>query len=474
MVECLADGHGQQGFVLTTLGVARLIHGDPFLCLFWELIGARTTLAQINVNVKVMVMIDSKGTQVYVNVKVTNPITPLTRTNNRRCQSMRYPSLNFALGETVDMLRDQVQAFVANELAPRAAQIDHDNLFPADMWRKFGDMGLLGVTVSEEYGGAGLGYLAHVVTMEEISRGSASVALSYGAHSNLCVNQINRNGTHEQKTKYLPKLISGEHIGALAMSEPNAGSDVVSMKLRAEKRGDRYVLNGSKTWITNGPDANTYVIYAKTDLEKGAHGITAFIVERDWAGFSRSNKFDKLGMRGSNTCELFFDNVEVPEENILGALNGGVKVLMSGLDYERVVLSGGPTGIMQSCMDLVVPYIHDRKQFGQSIGEFQLIQGKIADMYTQLNASRAYLYAVAQACDRGETTRKDAAGVILYTAERATQMALEAIQILGGNGYINEFPAGRLLRDAKLYEIGAGTSEIRRMLIGRELFNETR
>jgi isovaleryl-CoA dehydrogenase len=381
---------------------------------------------------------------------------------------MHYPSLNFALGETVDMLREQVQAFVAAELARRAAQIDQDNLFPADMWRKFGDMGLLGVTVPEEYGGAGLGYLAHVVAMEEISRGSASVALSYGAHSNLCVNQINRNGSHEQKQKYLPKLISGEHIGALAMSEPNAGSDVVSMKLRAEKRGDHYVLNGSKTWITNGPDANTYVIYAKTDLDKGAHGISAFIVERDWKGFTRSN------MRGSNTCELFFDDVQVPEENILGQLNGGVRVLMSGLDYERVVLSGGPTGIMQACMDLVVPYIHDRKQFGQSIGEFQLIQGKIADMYTQLNASRAYLYAVAQACDRGETTRKDAAGVILYTAERATQMALEAIQILGGNGYINEFPAGRLLRDAKLYEIGAGTSEIRRMLIGRELFNETR
>jgi isovaleryl-CoA dehydrogenase len=349
---------------------------------------------------------------------------------------MSYPSLNFALGETIDMLRDQVQSFVAKEIAPRAAQIDTDNLFPADLWRKFGDMGLLGITVPEEYGGAGLGYLAHVVVMEEISRGSASVALSYGAHSNLCVNQINRNGNHEQKSKYLPKLISGEHIGALAMSEPNAGSDVVSMKLRADRRGDHYVLNGSKTWITNGPDANTYVIYAKTDLEKGPHGITAFIVERDWKGFSRSTKFDKLGMRGSNTCELFFDDVEVPQENILGVLNGGVKVLMSGLDYERVVLSGGPTGIMQSCMDLIVPYIHDRK--------------------------------------RGETTRKDAAGVILYSAERATQMALDAIQILGGNGYINEFPAGRLLRDAKLYEIGAGTSEIRRMLIGRELFNETR
>ncbi|MDV9031443.1 isovaleryl-CoA dehydrogenase [Pseudomonas sp. RAC1] len=387
---------------------------------------------------------------------------------------MTYPSLNFALGETLDMLREQVQSFVAAELAPRASAIDAENQFPADLWRKFGDMGLLGITVDEQYGGSGMGYLAHVIAMEEISRGSASVALSYGAHSNLCVNQIKRNGNADQKARYLPKLVSGEHVGALAMSEPNAGSDVVSMKLRAEKRGERYVLNGSKTWITNGPDANTYVIYAKTDLDKGAHGITAFIVERDWKGFTRSQKFDKLGMRGSNTCELFFDDVEVPEENILGQENGGVRVLMSGLDYERVVLSGGPVGIMQAAMDVVVPYIHDRKQFGQSIGEFQLIQGKIADMYTQLNASRAYLYAVAQACDRGETTRKDAAGVILYTAERATQIALEAIQILGGNGYINEFPTGRLLRDAKLYEIGAGTSEIRRMLIGRELFNETR
>ncbi|QIJ02043.1 isovaleryl-CoA dehydrogenase [Stutzerimonas balearica] len=387
---------------------------------------------------------------------------------------MPYSSLNFALGETIDMLRDQVRAFVDAELAPRAAEIDATNTFPMDMWKKFGEMGLLGVTAAEEYGGAGLGYLAHVVAMEEISRASASVALSYGAHSNLCVNQINRNGSEAQKQKYLPRLISGEHVGALAMSEPNAGSDVVSMKLRAEKRGDRYVLNGSKTWITNGPDANTYVIYAKTDLDKGPHGITAFIVERDWKGFSRGNKFDKLGMRGSNTCELFFDDVEVPEENVLGQLNGGVRVLMSGLDYERVVLAGGPTGIMQACLDVVVPYIHDRKQFGQSIGEFQFIQGKVADMYTQLNASRAYLYAVAQACDRGETTRKDAAGVILYTAENATQMALQAIQILGGNGYINEFPTGRLLRDAKLYEIGAGTSEIRRMLIGRELFNESR
>ncbi|HLV18874.1 MAG TPA: isovaleryl-CoA dehydrogenase [Pseudomonas sp.] len=387
---------------------------------------------------------------------------------------MTYPSLDFALGETIDMLREQVSAFVASELAPRAAQIDRDNQFPMDMWRKFGDMGLLGITVPEEYGGAGLGYLAHVVAMEEISRASASVALSYGAHSNLCVNQINRNGNAAQKAKYLPRLISGEHIGALAMSEPNAGSDVVSMKLRADRRGDRYVLNGSKMWITNGPDAHTYVIYAKTDISAGPRGITAFIVERDWKGFSRSPKLDKLGMRGSNTCELVFEDVEVPEENVLGEVNGGVKVLMSGLDYERVVLSGGPTGIMQACMDVVVPYIHDRQQFGQSIGEFQLIQGTVADMYTRLNASRAYLYAVASACDRGQTTRKDAAGVILYTAETATQMALDAIQILGGNGYINDFPTGRLLRDAKLYEIGAGTSEIRRMLIGRELFNETK
>ncbi|MBB52631.1 MAG: acyl-CoA dehydrogenase [Pseudomonadales bacterium] len=387
---------------------------------------------------------------------------------------MHYPSLNFGLGETIDMLREQTRNLVDAELAPRAAEIDRENQFPQEMWRRFGDMGLLGITVSEEYGGSGLGYLAHVVAMEEISRGSASVGLSYGAHSNLCVNQINRNGTPEQKAQYLTKLISGEHIGALAMSEPNAGSDVVSMKLRAVRRGDHFVLNGSKMWITNGPDAHVYVIYAKTEPELGPHGITAFIVERDWAGFSRSSKLDKLGMRGSNTCELVFNNVEVPVENILGQYNGGVKVLMSGLDYERVVLSGGPTGIMQSCMDVVVPYIHDRQQFGQSIGEFQLIQGKVADMYTQLNASRAYLYTVAQACDRGETTRKDAAGVILYTAERATQMALDAIQILGGNGYINDYPTGRLLRDAKLYEIGAGTSEIRRMLIGRELFNETR
>ncbi|WP_373186016.1 isovaleryl-CoA dehydrogenase [Halopseudomonas sp.] len=387
---------------------------------------------------------------------------------------MHYTSLNFALGETIDMLREQVHNFCQAELAPRAAAIDSDNQFPNELWQRFGDLGLLGVTVPEEDGGAGLGYLAHVVAIEEISRASASVGLSYGAHSNLCVNQINRNGSAEQKARFLPRLISGEHIGALAMSEPNAGSDVVSMKLRAEKRGDHYVLNGTKMWITNGPDAHVYVIYAKTEPEKGPHGITAFLVERDWKGFSRGPKLDKLGMRGSNTCELIFDNVEVPVENILGGLNLGVKVLMSGLDYERVVLAGGPVGIMQACLDEVVPYIHDRKQFGQSIGEFQLIQGKVADMYTQLNASRAYLYAVAQACDRGEATRKDAAGVILYTAERATQMALDVIQILGGNGYINDYPAGRLLRDAKLYEIGAGTSEIRRMLIGRELFNETR
>ncbi|MDH4763236.1 isovaleryl-CoA dehydrogenase [Pseudomonas oryzihabitans] len=387
---------------------------------------------------------------------------------------MSYPSLNFALGETLDLLRDQVRTLVAREVAPRAGEIDASNSFPMDLWRTFGDLGLLGITVGEEYGGSGLGYLAHAVAMEEISRGSASVALSYGAHSNLCVNQVHRNGSAEQKARYLPRLVSGEHIGALAMSEPNAGSDVVSMKLRADRRGDRFVLNGSKTWITNGPDAHTYVIYAKTEPEKAAHGITAFIVERDWTGFSRGSKFDKLGMRGSNTCELFFDDVEVPEENVLGQVNGGVRVLMSGLDYERVVLAGGPVGIMQACLDVVLPYVHDRKQFGQSIGEFQLIQGKVADLYTGLAASRAYLYAVAQACDRGETTRKDAAGVILYTAEKATQMALEAIQILGGNGYINEYPTGRLLRDAKLYEIGAGTSEIRRMLIGRELFNETR
>jgi isovaleryl-CoA dehydrogenase len=383
-------------------------------------------------------------------------------------------TLNFGLGETTDMLRDQTAGFVASEIMPIAAKTDKENEFPNALWKKLGDMGLLGITVSEEYGGSGMGYLQHVVALEEISRGSASIALSYGAHSNLCVNQIFSNGNEAQKRKYLPKLISGEHIGALAMSEPNAGSDVVSMKLRADLKGDHYVLNGTKMWITNGPDADTYVIYAKTAPDKGAHGITAFIVERDWTGFSRSPKLDKLGMRGSNTCELVFENVEVPVENVLGQENGGVRVLMSGLDYERVVLSGGPTGIMQACMDLIVPYIHERKQFDKSIGEFQLIQGKVADMYTTLNASRAYLYAVAQSCDRGEATRKDAAGVILYCAEAATKMALDAIQILGGNGYINDYPAGRLLRDAKLYEIGAGTSEIRRMLIGRELFMETR
>ena len=387
---------------------------------------------------------------------------------------MSYPTLNFGLGETIDMLRDSVYQFSQAELAPRAAQIDRDNEFPMDMWRKFGDMGLLGMTVEEEYGGTNMGYLAHVVAMEEISRASASVGLSYGAHSNLCLNQIRKNGTHEQKTKYLPKLCSGEHVGALAMSEPNAGSDVVSMKLRAEKRGDRYVLNGNKMWITNGPDANTYVIYAKTDINAGSRGMTAFIVERDYKGFSRHQKLDKLGMRGSNTCELVFEDCEVPEENILGAEGAGVRVLMSGLDYERTVLSGGPTGIMPACMDGVLPYVHERQQFKQSIGEFQLVQGKLADMYAGMNASKSYLHNVAKACDRGEESRKDAAAVILYTAEMATKMALDTIQLLGGNGYTNEYPAGRLLRDAKLYEIGAGTSEIRRMLIGRELFNETK
>ena len=385
-----------------------------------------------------------------------------------------YTSLNFNLDETINMLRDQVKHFVDKEIEPLAAKTDSDNAFPNELWPKLGSMGLLGLTVSEEFGGSAMGYLAHVIVIEEISRSSASIGLSYGAHSNLCVNQIFRNGTQAQKEKYLPKLISGEHIGALAMSEANAGSDVVSMKLKAVKQDDHYILNGTKMWITNGPDANTYVIYAKTAPEKGPHGITAFIVDRDLPGFSRSPKLDKLGMRGSNTCELVFDNVKVPAENILGGENLGVKVLMSGLDYERVVLAAGPIGIMQACMDLVVPYIHERKQFNQAIGEFQLIQGKIADMYTTLNACRAYLYTVAQSCDRGESTRKDAAGVILYCAEAATKMALDAIQILGGNGYINEFSAGRLLRDAKLYEIGAGTSEIRRMLIGRELFQETK
>jgi len=383
-------------------------------------------------------------------------------------------TMNFGLGETLDMLRDQVAAFAAAEIAPQAAEIDRVNDFPAPLWRKMGEMGLLGLTVPEELGGSGMGYLEHVVAMEEISRASASVGLSYGAHSNLCVNQINRNGTDAQKRAILPKLISGEHVGALAMSEPNAGSDVVSMKLRADRQGDRYILNGTKMWITNGPDADVIIVYAKTDLAAGARGITAFLVEKTCKGFSVAQKLDKLGMRGSNTGELVFTDCEVPAENVLGTVGKGVNVLMSGLDYERVVLSGGPLGIMRACMDVVVPYIHDRSQFGQAIGTFQLMQGKLADMYTTMNACRAYTYAVAQACDRGETTRKDSAGVILYAAEKATWMALEAIQALGGNGYINEYPTGRLLRDAKLYEIGAGTSEIRRMLIGRELFEETR
>ena len=387
---------------------------------------------------------------------------------------MHYPSLNFALGENIDLLRNSVQQFVAKELAPRAASIDSSNEFPMDMWRKLGDMGLLGLTVEEKCGGAGLGYLAHIVAMEEISRGSASVALSYGAHSNLCVNQIRRNGNEAQKQKYLPKLISGEHVGALAMSEPNAGSDVVSMKLRADRQGDRYILNGSKMWITNGPDADTLVVYAKTDLSAGPRGMTAFIIEKGFKGFSTGNKLDKLGMRGSNTAPLFFDDCEVPAENVLGEVGKGVNVLMSGLDYERAVLAGGPLGIMQACMDVVVPYVHERKQFDTPIGEFQLMQGKLADMYSTLSACRAYVYAVGAALDRGETTRKDAAGAILYAAEKATWMAGEAIQTLGGNGYINDYATGRLWRDAKLYEIGAGTSEIRRMLIGRELFQETR
>ncbi len=385
----------------------------------------------------------------------------------------QLPSLNFNLGDAAEMLRDSVMRFASDEIAPRAESIDRENEFPKDLWRKMGDLGILGVTVEEEYGGAAMGYVEHVVAMEEVSRASASVGLSYGAHSNLCVNQIRRNGTEDQKKRYLPKLISGEHVGALAMSEPGAGSDVVGMRLRADKKGDRYVLNGSKMWITNGPDANTLVVYAKTDPNAGPRGITAFIVEKGFKGFSTAQKLDKLGMRGSNTCELVFEDCEVPEENVLGGEGRGVNVLMSGLDYERVVLSGGPLGIMQSCMDIVVPYVHERKQFDRPIGEFQLMQGKLADMYTTMNASRAYVYAVAASCDRGETTRKDAAGAILYSAEKATWMALEAIQCLGGNGYINDYPTGRLLRDAKLYEIGAGTSEIRRMLIGRELFEET-
>ncbi len=384
-----------------------------------------------------------------------------------------YPTLNFNLGEDIDMLRDSVFQFCTQEISPRADDIDSTNEFPMDLWRKLGDMGLLGLTVDEQYGGTGMGYLAHSVAMEEISRASASVGLSYGAHSNLCVNQLHKNGTEQQKQKYLPKLCTGEHIGALAMSEPNAGSDVVSMKLTAKKQNDHYVLNGNKMWITNGPDANTYVIYAKTDTSAGSRGITAFIVERDYPGFSRHQKLDKLGMRGSNTCELVFNDCQVPAENVLGGEGRGVAVLMSGLDYERTVLSGGPVGIMQACLDVVLPYIHDRKQFGQPIGEFQLMQGKIADMYADLNASRAYLYAVAKACDLGQDSRKDSAAVIMFTAEKATQMALQAIQALGGNGYTNEYPTGRLLRDAKLYEIGAGTSEVRRMLIGRELFNES-
>ncbi|RUO36250.1 isovaleryl-CoA dehydrogenase [Aliidiomarina sanyensis] len=386
-----------------------------------------------------------------------------------------YKPFNFDLGETADMLRDHVNAFARDEIAPRAAEIDEKNEFPADLWRKFGDMGLLGITVPEAFGGAGMGYLEHVVAMEEISRASASVGLSYGAHSNLCVNQIKINGSQAQKEKYLPKLVSGEHVGALAMSEPNAGSDVVSMKLHAKKDGDHYILNGNKMWITNGPDADILVVYAKTEPSAGSKGITAFIIEKDnTPGFSTAQKLDKLGMRGSNTCELIFADARVPAENILGELNEGVKVLMSGLDYERAVLAAGPLGIMQACMDVVVPYIHEREQFGKAIGEFQLVQGKVADMYTQMNAARAYVYAVAKACDRGEATRKDAAGAILYAAELATKMALDAIQLLGGNGYINEYPTGRLLRDAKLYEIGAGTSEIRRMLIGRELFTESK
>jgi isovaleryl-CoA dehydrogenase len=382
--------------------------------------------------------------------------------------------LSFALGEDIDALRESVRRFAMDRIAPLADETDRNNAFPMQLWREMGELGLLGITAGEEHGGAGMGYLAHCVAMEEISRASASVGLSYGAHSNLCVNQINRNGNDDQKARYLPKLISGEFVGALAMSEPGAGSDVVSMTLRADKRGDRYVLNGNKMWITNGPDADVFVVYAKTDPAAGPRGITAFLVEKGYAGFSTGQKLDKLGMRGSNTCELIFKDCEVPEENVLGTIGGGVRVLMSGLDYERVVLSAGPLGIMAACLDVVVPYLHERKQFGQAIGEFQLMQGKLADMYVTANAARAYVYAVAAACDRGETTRKDAAGCILYAAEKATALALEAIQALGGNGYTNDYPAGRLLRDAKLYEIGAGTSEIRRMLIGRELFTETR
>ena len=379
-------------------------------------------------------------------------------------------SLDFGLGETADMMRDSVRNFAESMIVPLASETDKNNEFPMQLWLQMGELGVLGITVEEEYGGAGMGYLEHCIAMEEISRASASVGLSYGAHSNLCVNQIRRNGNDEQKRRYLPKLISGEHIGALAMSEPSSGSDVVSMRLNAEKRGDKYILNGNKMWITNGPDADTLVIYAKTNPDGGPRGITAFLVEKGFKGFSTAQKLDKLGMRGSNTCELVFEDCEVPEENVLGEIGKGVNILMSGLDYERAVLAAGPTGIMQACMDVVVPYVRDRKQFGESIGSFQLMQGKLADMYTTMNATKAYVYAVAKACDRGETTRKDAAGAILYAAEKATWMALEAIQCLGGNGYINEYSTGRLLRDAKLYEIGAGTSEIRRWLIGRELF----
>ena len=384
-----------------------------------------------------------------------------------------FKGLNFDLGETADAIRETVERFTATSIAPRAAEIDRSNTFPRDLWPGLGELGLLGITVEEEFGGAGLGYLEHSIAMEEISRGSASVGLSYGAHSNLCVNQIRRNGSTEQKKRYLPGLISGKSLGALAMSEPGAGSDVVSMKTRADRKGDRFILNGSKMWITNGPQADVLVVYAKTEPAAGSRGITAFLIEKGFKGFTTAQKLDKLGMRGSDTGELVFQDCEVPEENVLGKVNEGVRILMSGLDYERVVLAAGPLGIMQAAMDLVVPYVHERKQFGQPIGTFQLIQGKLADMYTRINAARAYVYAVAKACDRGETTRKDAAGAILYAAETATWMSLEAIQILGGNGYINDYPAGRLLRDAKLYEIGAGTSEIRRMLIGRELFEET-
>ncbi len=386
---------------------------------------------------------------------------------------MSLAPFNFDLGDDIEQLREATRQFAVREVAPLAAQADSDNAFPNALWPKFGELGILGLTVEEEYGGTNLGYLAHVVAMEEISRACAAIGLSYGAHSNLCVNQLRKNGSEAQKQKYLPKLVSGEHIGALAMSEPGAGSDVVSMKLRADKKGDRYVLNGNKMWITNGPDADTLIVYAKTDPAGGSRGITAFIIEKGYEGFSTAQKLDKLGMRGSNTCELVFQDCEVPEENVLGTVGRGVNVLMSGLDFERVVLSGGPLGIMAACLDVVLPYVHERKQFGQAIGEFQLMQGKLADMYVGLQASRAYVYAVAKACDRGETTRKDAAGAILYCAEKATWMAGEAIQTLGGNGYINEYPTGRLWRDAKLYEIGAGTSEIRRMLIGRELFGET-